>query len=329
MVGQSNFQKFLRDLEPSESTKKSAQSAHKTLRSFLEDHETFKEYHVKTFLSGSYKRDTAIRPKTKDGETERPDIDIIVITNHTLRDKPQEVIALLYNTLKGKYPDIRKQTRSVGITTSTVDMDVVPIIAPFGTDGTLYIPDKKLDCWLVTNPPGHTEWTTEINKRFSGRYKPTVKLLKWWRRENPTISKRPKGFVLECIAAECMDPSVEQYPELFIGMLESIKSRYSTDILLEKVPYIEDPSVPGNSVTDGMSFAEFEGFYKKIKNHAEIGKKAIIEEDEKLSLELWCKIFGDRFASSCNTSSLLAEAYMPSLSFPNKPIQPKKPGGFA
>lgn len=74
------------------------------MRSFLEDHETFKEYHIKTCLSSSYKRDTAIRPKTKDGETERPDIDIIVIINHTLGDKPQEVINLLYNTLKGKYP---------------------------------------------------------------------------------------------------------------------------------------------------------------------------------------------------------------------------------
>jgi hypothetical protein len=329
MVGQSNFQEFLRDIEPSETTKTISQSAHKTLRSFLKEHETFKEHHVETFLSGSYKRNTAIRPKTTEGETERPDIDIIVVTNHTLSDRPPEVIALLYNTLKGKYSDIRKQTRSVGITTSTVDMDVVPIIAPFETDGPLYIPDQKLNRWLVTNPPGHTEWTTEINKKFSGRYKPMVKLFKWWRRENPTISKRPKGFVLECIAAECMDLSVDRYPELFVGMFESIKSNYSTDILLGRVPYIQDPSVPENNVTDGMSFAEFEGFYNKIKNHAEIGRKAIIEDNEKRSLELWCKIFGDRFASSCNTSSLLAEAYVPSLSFANRPIQPKKPGGFA
>lgn len=40
-------------------------------------------------------------------------------------------------------------------------MDVVPIIAPFGIENTLYIPDKKLNSWLETNPPGHTEWTTE------------------------------------------------------------------------------------------------------------------------------------------------------------------------
>jgi len=329
MVGQSNFQKFLSDIEPSESTKTRAKSAHETLRSFLRDHEIFKGYHVKTFLSGSYKRNTAIRPKTKEGETERPDVDIIVVTNHTLSDEPQEVITLLYNTLKEKYPDIRKQSRSVGIFTSTVDMDVVPIIAPFGIDRTLYIPDKKLDTWLETNPPGHTEWTTETNKNFDGRFKPIIKLFKWWRRENPTVGKKPKGFVLECIAADCMDPDVHQYPELFVGMFENIVSKYSTDILLGKVPYIEDPSVSGNCVTDGMSFAAFEGFYNKIKNHAEMGRKAIDEGDEKRSLDLWCNIFGDRFASSCNASSLLANAYVPPLSFPKKPVQPKNPGGFA
>ena len=248
MIGQSSFLRFLSDIEPSDSTKASAKSAHENLRSFLQDHEIFKEYHVKTFLSGSYKRNTAIRPKTRDGEKERPDIDIIVVTNHTLSDDPQEVITLLYNTLKNKYPDIRKQSRSVGITTSTVDMDVVPIIAPFGLNSKLYIPDRKLDNWLETNPPGHTEWTTEINKNFDGRFKPTVKLFKWWRRENPTINKKPKGFVLECIAAECMDPDVDQYPELFVGMFENIVSNYSTDIRLGNVPHIEDPSVSGNDV---------------------------------------------------------------------------------
>jgi predicted nucleotidyltransferase len=233
MAGQSNFQKFLNDIEPSETTKQRAKSAHETLRSYLENHEMFKGYHVKTFLSGSYKRNTAIRPKTKDGEIERPDVDIIVVTNHTLSDYPQAVITLLYNTLKEKYSDIRKQSRSVGIATSTVDMDVVPIIAPFGIDGTLYIPDRKLDSWLKTNPLGHTEWTTEMNKKFNDRFKPMVKLLKFWRRENPTISNKPKGFVLECITAECMDVEIDQYPESFVRMLENVTTKYYSNILLE------------------------------------------------------------------------------------------------
>ncbi|MFJ6265828.1 hypothetical protein ACIQGW_12565 [Lysinibacillus xylanilyticus] len=66
------------------------------------------------------------------------------------------IVATVYEVLAGKYSDIRKQARSVGINTKKVDMDVVPIIAPDGMEGTLYIPDRKTEKWLVTNPPFFT-----------------------------------------------------------------------------------------------------------------------------------------------------------------------------
>lgn len=69
-------------------------------------------------------------------------------------------------------------------------MDVVPIISD-GYGGYL-IPDIHLEEWLVTNPPAHTEWTVEVNKNANGRFKPLVKLFKWWRRENLSDLKRPK-----------------------------------------------------------------------------------------------------------------------------------------
>ena len=31
-------------------------------------------------------------------------------------------------------------------------------------DGKLYIPDRKLSKWVETNPPRHTEWTTEMKR---------------------------------------------------------------------------------------------------------------------------------------------------------------------
>ena len=136
---------------------------HTRLRDFIRFHETFKQHHEGTFLSGSYKRDTAIRPQTKDGDEERPDVDIIVITNHALDDAPSDVVSLLYDTLSDKYDYLCKQARSVGVFTSTADMDVVPIIAPDGMNGTLYIPDRHLGEWLETNPPAHSTWTTEMN----------------------------------------------------------------------------------------------------------------------------------------------------------------------
>jgi hypothetical protein len=333
MTIQTQFQKFLSDIEPSPTAKAEASSAHTTLRKFLREHSDFKHFHVETFLSGSYRRNTAIRPRIINGRETRPDIDIIVVTNHTVYDNPADVLGLLRDTLGEKYAlSDPPQQRSLGVFTKTVEMDVVPIIAPGGLDGMLYLPDKKLETWLVTNPPRHTAWTEEINKATEQRFKPLVKLIKWWRRENPTISKRPKGFVLECIVAECMNRTETQYVELFLGTLESIIRKYSMWVALRLVPFIYDPGVPGNSVTNGISLSAFEGFYKKVKAHAELGRQAQNEPDEEKSIRMWREIFGERFPapSGRQATSLLTAAVAPrGLTFPNWPVVPRKPSGFA
>ena len=174
-------------------------------------------------------------------------------------------------------------------------MDVVPVIAPEGDEGPFYIPDRKLEEWLETNPPRHTEWTTETNESAGGRFKPLVKLMKWWRRENPTVNKKPKGFVIECITAECMVMDEKHYGQLFAKTLDGIVSEYATCVRIGQVPRIEDPGVAGNSVTDGMTFAAFEGFYRKAEAHAKMAWNALAADDDDEATKLWRKIFGDRF----------------------------------
>lgn len=326
------FEDFLRDIEPSQTTKARASSAHTALRDYLTRNEDFRKVHERTYLSGSYKRDTAIRPKVSEGEVERSDVDIIVQTNHTQADCPIEVVNLLYKTIKSGYSNVRKQQRSIGVETEQASMDVVPIIEPFGSDGPLFIPDRKLEDWVETNPARHTQWTTEINQARGGRFKPLVKLLKWWRRENPTVSKHPKGFVIECITAECMDKDETHYGELFARTLEGIVSKYAISILLEQVPRIEDPGVSGNSVTTGISLAAFNGFYRKAVTHAELARVALVEEDSDRATEIWREIFGDRFpkVQTTKASGLLdAAVSVHSAVFPDRPVKPNKPSGFA
>mgnify|MGYP001342132924 CR=1 FL=1 len=331
MGTQTQFGSFLADIEPSATTKDQASRAHTSLRDFLRNHKEFREIHWDTFLAGSYRRNTSIRTRTVDGVEQRPDIDIIVVTNHTRRDRPRQVLANLRRVLAEKYEiDDNPQRRSVGVYTAAVDIDVVPIIAPAGKNGTLYLPDKSLDQWLETNPPRHITWSTEINQATGGRFKPLVKLTKWWRRENPTISKRPKGFVIECIVADCMDREETDYAELFLRTLENVVTRYAWHIRLGQVPAISDPGVPGNSVTSSITFPMFEGFYNKAEVHAKRGREAQAATSEK-AIDIWREILGPRFPSSANgTKSLLNEAFVPAtLSFPDNPITPRKPGGFA
>lgn len=333
MTTQTQFLDFLRDIEPSPTTKANSGSAHRGLRDFLAEHEDFEAVHLDTFLSGSYARDTSIRPWTRDGKVSRPDIDIIVVTNYTLSHTPSDVLRLLRSALKDGYElDDAPHTRSVGVATTLVEMDAVPLIAPNGMSGTLWLPDKNAEQWIVTNPPGHTIWSTEVNRKAGQRFKPLVKITKWWRRENPTLSKRPKGFVIECIVAECMSYTETSYPELFVGTLEGIVTKYATSVAIRQVPWIADPSVPGKSVTDRLSFDAFEGFYNKAKAHAALGRKALEETDDEKALVSWRQILGQRFPERGRRAgdSLLSAAVSPTpFTFPDRPIIPKKPGGFA
>lgn len=336
MSTQTQFTKLLTDIEPSETTKGDASSAHWGLRDYLAAHETFSDVHIETFLSGSYGRNTSIRPREKAGVVCRPDVDIIVVTNHTLDDAPADVLDQLREVLEEEYDvDERINARSVSVSTARVNMDVVPIIeAPKGDQFKYYIPDRETGKWVPTNPPGHSEWATNVNKTNGGRFKPLVKLFKWWRRENPTAEQgnRPKGFVIEKVVADSMSATEENYPELFTKAMESIVSRYALYHTLGMVPSIEDPSVPGNNITSRLSFQEFSAFYKKAEEHAKLARKAMSESDDDKAREMWQQIFGKRFPASGKRAaeSLLSTATASlGLAFPNHPVVPQKPGGFA
>lgn len=334
MLPHARFIEFLQDIEPSTTTKANAAAAHQALREHLRTDPKFGPLIEDDFLSGSYKRDTAIRPRTVSGNPQRPDVDVIVVTTHTLSDCPVGVVDALFWAVRRKYPDSRRQGRSVGIIAPLADMDVVPIIDPYG-DGTYFIPDRKQEAWIRTNPPGHTQWTIDTNAAAGGRFKPLVKMNKWWRRQHPTVSRRPKGFVIECITAACMDAEQTHYGELFVGTLETIVTRYAWDVALGIVPQVQDPGVPGNSVTKGTTFEAFEGFYRKAQAHAAVGRRALEEADSDKATELWRQIFGDRFpAPPVRTSEgllrpALVTAASGTLAFPPRAVTPVKPAGFA
>lgn len=215
-------------------------------------------------------------------------------------------------------------------------MDVVPIISD-GYGGYL-IPDIHLEEWLVTNPPAHTEWTVEVNKNANGRFKPLVKLFKWWRRENLSDLKRPKGFILECLVANHMNYYESNYEKLFVYLLETIRDSYGIYASLGIIPHLEDPGVAGNNVFSAVTADEFKTFYEKVKEQAAIARNALNETDDDKALALWRQVLGNRFPRSAShksansadmASSLIRSALGAGLTFPSTPVYPNKPGGFA
>jgi hypothetical protein len=332
MTPNARFTEFLADIEPSSTTKSNASTAHSKLRATLSNDATFGPLHRHTFLSGSFKRDTAIRPLVKNGNAQRPDVDIIVVTTHDTFDDPVEVVDAVHAALTRHHTPTNRQARSVSVSSTLADMDVVPLIDPTD-DGTYYIADRLQRQWLRTNPPGHTAWTTRVNDAVGGRFKRLVKLFKWWRRQNKTVGKRPKGFILEVLAAENMSLSETHYGKLFVQMLESIVDRYHSEVSLGIVPELEDPSMPGNNILSGLSFAAFESFYNKVKAHAAIGRKALAIDDQDKATEKWRILFGERFPKPPvrKSTGLLETATTSSgLVFPDHPVRPaNKPAGFA
>lgn len=125
---QPQFNEFLANIRPTDTQKEDWKSGARTLRERLKNFEPLKEIVVSTFLQGSIRRSTAIRPL---GD-KRPDVDIVVVTNldHTLMS-PTDAMDLFIPFLDKYYPGKwETQGRSFGITLSYVELDLVITAIP-------------------------------------------------------------------------------------------------------------------------------------------------------------------------------------------------------
>jgi hypothetical protein len=128
----SYFNSFLSEIRPTANQKADAKTGHQTLRKRLLEDEVLSKIIISTFLQGSYRRATAIRPK---GES-CFDVDVVVVT--TLREQdytPQQAMDLFVPFLNKHYKDKYKfQGRSIRISLSYVELDLVITSAPSAAD---------------------------------------------------------------------------------------------------------------------------------------------------------------------------------------------------
>lgn len=341
MVPNARFTELLSDIEPSKTTTQNASGAHNGIRSHLEGHKTFSKRLNGSFLAGSYARDTSIRPQSSGGQQERPDVDIIIETNFTMQDHPEDVLKEVRRAIEDRgngYEVKRVNKRSVRVETWQAEMDIVPV---FKSGDAYRIPCRDAGTWLTTNPPQHTIWSSGQNTSFKGRFKPLVKLLKWWRRQNVT-TKRPKGIVLEVLVSKHAPTDETHYGEAFAKLLENIHAAYATYTNLGIKPTIPDPALPANDILAKVTVAQWKDFIEKVRVHADYARRAQKEDDLEKATNLWRKVFGDRFkassgtpakattASSFATASAATSSTTAGYAFPNNPVTPPaKPRGFA
>ncbi len=202
----SYFRDFLSAIRPTSAQLDDYKSGHKTLRERLYADERLSRIIVSTFLQGSYRRATAIRPH----EGKRADVDVIVVTRLKTDeyDRPQKALAVFLPFLdahyKGKY---EVNGRSFGIQLSHVDLDLVITAAPSESEISILesdsvtaedtpedVDDWKLakswvalakrsapDAWrLIETSKREAEWKTSpllIPDREAQRWEPTHPLM--------------------------------------------------------------------------------------------------------------------------------------------------------
>jgi hypothetical protein len=124
----SYFNDFLAEIRLTENQVDDLITGHTTLRDRLKEDEDLSKIIVSTFLQGSYRRATAVRPKSG----KRSDVDVVVVTNLDKKEyTPEQAHDLFIPFLDEHYKDkYRIQGRSLGIELSYVDLDLVVTSAP-------------------------------------------------------------------------------------------------------------------------------------------------------------------------------------------------------
>ena len=270
MARQKDFDSFIKNIEPSDSTVSYISSVHNNLREYLKQHDLYSDIYSDSFLSGSYAKHTSIRPVKDD---KKGDVDIIVVTKYNRSKNSKEVLDELKSVLldSKKYETAKIQHHSVGIEMGQISVDVVPVIQDKSDDQLYMIGDAQTGKWSFTDPKGHKNWSTSVNQNNNNKYKPLVKIIKWWRHVNcPLNVKFPKGITLEKIIADNLGDSTASTEDFLIETMENIVSKYKDDYVdIGSIPEICDPSnkVHGNDLLSEYSLNDFKEFIYKIDEH--------------------------------------------------------------
>ena len=337
MTPNARFAEFIADITPSRTTVRNCQGAHQSVRKALLEDEEFKDQVERVFLGGSYRRSTAIRPRTKQGSTERPDVDLyVVVDGSPWNSDPAELVDELYGALNRARKDlgitsITRNRCSIALSMNKADLDVC-ILLDRQFDNLYRIGNRNTGEWYQTDPEEHTNWSANQNSRCSGRFNPIVRMVKWARRHNKTVSRHPKSFALEAFVAPRMDKNETHYGQLFHDWCKGFLDAYDLNRQLRSCPILEDPAVPGGDILEGVTDDEFCAYYDKIKNHRTDAAKALAAEDQDSATDYWRRIFGDRFPKPKHpgSSTKRTAVAMSPLSFTGQEAAPApRPAKFA
>jgi hypothetical protein len=236
------------------------------------------------FLSGSYRRRTAIRPLK--------DIDLVLVLaeakHRELRsDPPQKTLALVQSALARAYPNAappRMQARSVNIEFRGTDIgyDVVPAFRHAA--GGYLIPDRERGSWIRSDPELHHQACITANQAAGNMLNPLIKMAKAL---NARHHRPLRSFHLEVMAYSAFSG---RPAALDSGLHRLIL--HLADRVLQSCP---DPAKLGPNIDQGMTSEQRAQIRRVLDGWAQSAEKAIRATqrgDIEAAHATWSALFG-------------------------------------
>jgi hypothetical protein len=190
----------------------------------------------------------------------------------------------------------------------------------------------KRDGWILSDPRAFIRWF-QLKTDYIGllpdareQLRRIVRYLKAW--SDYKSGTLPSGFILSILAARNIRFNPRDDEALY-ETLVSIKNSLDGSFTCYR------PTPPKNEdLLQEYSKTKREYFKNQLNSFIESANIALNDKTtQKDACKEWQKHFGDRFPCHLvedRTNKLLRAAFMaPSSTFPNRPIVPRKPGGFA
>lgn len=183
-------------------------------------------------ISGSVRKGTAVSNGT--------DVDLFISLTSTTKNSLSDLYNSLFNYMKGKNFDVRKQNVSIGVNHNSHQIDLVPSKrqSQYGNDHSLYV--SKKNSWTKTNIETH------ISKVVNSGRLEEIKLAKIWRNNNNLDFP---SFYLELLVIDALHNYQKgNLANNFMRVLNYISMNIKTVVYM-------DPSNTNNCISDQIPLA--------------------------------------------------------------------------
>lgn len=290
-----SFQKFLTNLNPTDKQLQRIQTTRGTIDSVLSnDTRIYLNTQKQTsFLTGSYSRNTIIRPID--------DIDLYVrvhYSKHAEGQSPRSILLLMASALRKRYPSNTKvnvDAPCIVVRFLDYKFEIVPTVG-YNDDPDLYnIPAPGSKEWMQCYPNVPDKWPSSSNHANDRMFIPLVKILKQWNRHNKVGLK---SFHLELLTEKVFGAvtEIDSYPQGILDWMYCVRDW----IWDNNYPFILEPGKNHTYVDEYLYEKPFK--LRVVRNKFDAGlKKAerawnfYCRGRYPAAKRMWNEMFGSKF----------------------------------